>query len=411
MERRSKEVDTRMTVAKLQAGRGRLMRAVAVMVAILVTGVHVAAGSGMEDGSSTLAEESAPICTDLIPEERLHRMFQLASLQEWMFDENKKEVHSCIYEEDGSVLVLPLIDYDKVDLLSYFFAGESPRLPWNNFEFPPYTVLLSTDGKKGKRYHVSCHRSYSAIELAISLELAHVYTLEDHGDGRRRIATLVALEVDVLISESELDDLRKKIEEELEVAEAEILLRNPDGHTERIFLISGTDVERLWPQLKTSIKGTAGNSCGFPATALLVSIVSGGTGADDSVPFSVTGHSLGGTAAQYIASDRKSNSQNYPSGSSFEAYSFNGLGLPRGSDQPDEGLYSYTVKGDWINIARDFLDQTEAGIKWKYVPLASLKDPWRLPPTSRHSMEATRESLCRCVQGKGEIALGDEIDR
>ena len=205
----------------------------------------------------------------------------------------------------------------------------------------------------------------------------------------------------MLISKNELDDLRSKIEEELEVAEAEILFRNPEGHTEPVFLISGTNLERLWPQLRTSIKGTSGNSCGFPATAQLVSIVSG---ANDSVPFSVTGHSLGGTAAQYIASDRKSNPQRYHSGSSFETYSFNGLGLPRGSAQPDEGLYSYTVKGDWINAARQFFGQIEAGIKWKYVPLASLTDPWR--PTSRHSMEATRESLCRCVQGKGEISLG-----
>ena len=201
------------------------------------------------------------------------------------------------------------------------------------------------------------------------------------------------------------ESMRYLIPEEIESTVAEYVdSNNPRGHKEPIYIIRGTDLapRHIGPQLITTIRGAMGDSCALPMASSLVRKISRNyESRDDGGLFTIAGHSLGGTAVQHISTDQQRRPEYYHS--EFESYSFNGLGMPEDimvSERHQE-LYSYTMKGDWINGLRKLLGQTEAGIKWEYRPGVVWK-PW---PTARHSIESVRESLCRCIEGKGKIAL------
>ena len=314
-----------------------------------------------------------------------------------MFNESANP-ESCSYVEDPSPWVNPPI---KEDILS--IIAEDASFP-SVFSCTRSISLLSTDdGTGGKRHHIVCHGEEAKIDLALRISLSRT--------PYPPLFMHASFEVDVVVPESLLHKLQ--LHEEIEVARATIEdSTNPEKHNESLFLIRGTDLDpkRLPNQLFTSIQGAMGNSCTFSASATLVSRIGRSWEREwkrseettEEYPlFSVSGHSLGGTATQYIATDQQSSPRYYPL--RFEAYSFNGLGLPE-EHQPNERLTSYTVNGDVINALRRKLKQMEAGIKIKYFPKAAL---WNPGPVRRHTMEATRESLCRCLGGEGELLMAD----
>ena len=344
-------------------------------------------------------------CSDVVARQysntMLKRMFQVASLEEWAFNENE-ETQGC-ESEDGTVLADPPIVIHEEDVLSNIAKVKTfPYL----FGCTESALLSSDDGEGGERFHISCHGTTPDVELAIRLHLmrASVYYY-DQGDGEiQKHIPHVSVEVDVVVPESLLDHINHQ---EIEVSEATFVdSNNPFGHEEKVFLIRGTDLDRYHfsQQLNASIQGAMGNPCAFSAASMLVRRIHLSYKERNGYGLStIAGHSLGGTATQHISTDQQSRPAYYLS--EFEAYSFNGLGVPEElsklNDQ-NESLYSYTVKGDWIDALRKVLGQTEVGIQWKYEPGNISWGPWG---TGRHSMESVRKSLCRCINGKGKLKI------
>ena len=136
----------------------RTLMRTATVVAILAAGAHVTA-------------ETVLACSDVVTRQdslttMLKRMFQVASLEEWAFNENE-EVQHC-KSADGTMLVRPLIDVNKVDvLLDIANRKIFPAV----FECPESALLSTDDGKGGKRYHIFCHGEIPRLEFAIRINL------------------------------------------------------------------------------------------------------------------------------------------------------------------------------------------------------------------------------------------------
>lgn len=346
----------------------------------------------------TVAASADMTCSDVMADyhgvelsTKLKRMFQLAALQEWVFDQSSV-MQEC-KSGDGAVLADPPVVVQSVDPFSEMAASATFQ-SW--FEGFANAALLESDGP---RYHLTCHGPLPTVELAIRLDVMDVSVYQS-GEGKLVAPTPhVLMEVDVVVPKSFIpQSILDVIPEELEVAEATIVdSNNPDGHTKPVVLIRGTDLssDHIWPQLSASLKGVLESSCVFPAASMLVTMMRLRRGEDPR--FLLTGSSLGGTAVQHVAIY-----QRLPWG--FDAYSFNGLGVPKSvaaSNDPGELLTSYTVEGDWINWLRWLFGQEEAGKIWRYDPKNIF---WRMLK-GRHSIEAVRNSLCACLKGEGGILI------
>lgn len=368
----------------MDVSRFRIAGPVMVLLIVASSG-QVLAQSGFSC-SDTMAYKNANTT-------QLKRMFQIAAVEEWAFNGNDKP-HSCI-TEDGEILADAPYIVSEHDVLAEIADN---RLFPNVFGCSEVALLKSDDGQGGSQYHITCHGSEPRVELAIRLSLIELslYYL-DPGDGEiTKHVPHFSIEVDIVVPESLLT-------EQIQVSEATFVdSNNLSGHREKVFLIRGTDIhpDHLRPQFMTTIQGAMGDSCAFSSAAMLIRQIN--RKYNTYRLSTVAGHSLGGTATQYIATDQQRRPSYYLS--EFEAYSFNGLGLPTVYVRNFSNgiLYSYTVDGDWINGLRRIFGQAEAGVRWKYKPGNIAWGPWGV---GRHSMESVRESLCRCLDGKGTIDL------
>ncbi len=191
---------------------------------------------------------------------------------------------------------------------------------------------------------------------------------------------------------------------------------------EELVAIRGTDFTQV-PQIMASVNDLLGTSCVFEVAATVVDYIG------DGMPngrISVVGHSLGGTAAQYIAQDHTQNPWRNPanhedSTGAFGAYSFNAVGLDNdhaGNADPSS-LHSYVIDGEIVSswFAGQF-GRTQAGSVIRYLP----QDSW--PPIGevefietaflrgeapeavrRHRLPAVQKGLCECMNGYGQIVL------
>ena len=356
-------------------------------------------------GSITAETQSA--CSELVSSEedsvkrqstRLKRMYQLAAQQELMFYGIDK-AEECRSSEDDGVLVDPLDMLKEADVLSGLDDQQQFIALFGNIE--TVALLLTDQGKLGRQHHISCHGVDPEVELAIGLYLMEttLYYYDDEGGEIKGLVPHVSIEVDFVIPESILQQMDQSVREEIQVATTIVQSNNGSGHREPVFLIRGTDLDRLIPQLAASIKGAWNQSCAFSAAAKLVSNLKRYYGDKSHIDgeLIIVGSSLGGSAVQHIATDPDTPL------SKIEGYSFNGMGVPAervDPNRPNEMLYSYTVRGDWINGMRELFGQTEAGNKWRYDPMDTFWGPWL---TGRHSIQSVRRSLCRCVDGRGAL--------
>lgn len=177
------------------------------------------------------------------------------------------------------------------------------------------------------------------------------------------------------------------------------LVRRDRGGTapERLLAIRGTDPRR-WPQLMATVMDLLDRSCVFEVAAEVVAREENRwTGR-----VSVVGHSLGGSATQFVARHRSTKSAALPATGGFRAYSFNGIGLA-GSAANLRRLHSYYVDGEWVVELGRVFGRSQAGNVVRYIPSAG----W--PPVStaesyrRHKLSTVQESLCECAKGRGRM--------
>ncbi len=329
----------------------------------------------------------------------LSRMLEYAFIEHWSFRHTAAPGASC--KEEGEYR----IDPPHVDYHSVTVNPVSALLSKHQFVrlFDGYPGVIYSDTTDGGQYYISCRREKVMPEIAVRLLLVQsdVTIGYDNGPVSQSVFFIVP---DVRIVLPNI--LRGLIKEEVEVANVTRVVESNDsavsGHSENVVLIRGTDLNlaRVAKQLHASYSGMRGDSCVFPVVARVVSSISR---SDDvsSDAFAVVGHSLGGAVAQFVATDQHEHPNSYHR--KFEAYAFNAVGLPDGTNKTIDQLDNYTVNGDWLYFLSPILGQVKAGVQVVYYP----DDPlWR--PGRRHGIRAVQESLCRCWGDVGSVVVEKE---
>lgn len=185
------------------------------------------------------------------------------------------------------------------------------------------------------------------------------------------------------------------------------------GSGEPITIVPGTDLLRL-PEIQANFKG---EECVFPLIKTTVEVLcevlrlrdssvyeafvdSNGVDIFSRQSQSVTmiGHSLGGSATQYVAS----NIPEYcnPEGDfvGFEAYAFASPGLTKQDDaqRQSESLRGYLINDDWL-LQKAFSDRFQRGLVAVFTPSMSRTF------FPGHFIDEVQASICLCLQGEGKL--------
>ena len=178
----------------------------------------------------------------------------------------------------------------------------------------------------------------------------------------------------------------------------------PDG---RIIPLPGTNLS----QMRQILSDFGGEGCVFPAAKFAVyAMCNRADGAESGDGFNsslstengrptLVGHSLGGAAAQFIASSRRPpTGRNWPDCAGVIAYGFGSIGLkPTGpNDHPSPGgtLTAYASECDWL-VQPLFADKVQTG------------HLFTLSSTTGHSIDDIQRDLCKCLRGNENHALLD----
>ena len=225
--------------------------------------------------------------------------------------------------------------------------------------------------------------------------------------------------------------------EEAEVINLSRIRANNETGEEQIQAIKGTAFHKI-PEVMASANQLLepSGSCVFEVAAGFVAdrvehIMEEGDGAyilnGERHPvsrFAVVGHSLGGTAAQYIAATVEgSNEFSRRLGryrNAFNTYSFNAVGLDARSIESDyhPSHYSYFIDGEFASQwAGQLFKQTQIGDTIRYFPPPPPAWPengvldWigrvvrsNTPePFRRHEISVVQEAICKCINGEGSV--------
>lgn len=185
-----------------------------------------------------------------------------------------------------------------------------------------------------------------------------------------------------------------------------------------ITIIPGTDLLQL-PEIQANFKG---EKCVFPLVRTTVDVLckvlryrkgpvyqalveKNNNGVLSQASHSVTmiGHSLGGSATQYVASNIPD--QCKPEGDfvAFEAYAFASPGLVEQGDaqRQSKSLGGYLINGDWL-LQRAFSDRFQRGRVSVFTP------PGPRMSCPGHFIDEVQESICLCLQGEGMLDFPKE---
>lgn len=242
-------------------------------------------------------------------------------------------------------------------------------------------------------------------------------------------------------------------EEQIEVTPLRRIGPNKESDEEQLVAIKGTDFNKI-PQVMASANNLLepSGSCVFDVAAKYVAYRTEKILRDDEVLYAyggihrathvaVVGHSLGGTAAQYLGalaatSDeylktlkhhenaiKESRAVNPRAFSKYESerfhtYSFNAIGLPEQSlgSYDASRHYSYVIDGEiashWIGL---LFEQEQIGHTVRYVPpdtwpgnsIVTLKGQLfqsdTLEPFRRHKIGVVQKAICECINGTGAV--------
>lgn len=187
----------------------------------------------------------------------------------------------------------------------------------------------------------------------------------------------------------------RRIDEMIETAEwsyPESLNRGLPKLPERILAIRGTDFPNI-PEIRTSLKDILGKSCIFDVMAHVV----GRADRREKKRFIVSGHSLGGAVAQYVAQKHAGNND----GGNFCSYAFNAIGL-REPERDMHNLISFVIDGDIVSSIGRGIGRRQGGYMVKYVPPSNWANRG---PIALHELASVREDLCECGESRGSLVL------
>ena len=163
---------------------------------------------------------------------------------------------------------------------------------------------------------------------------------------------------------------------------------------EQVTAIRGTRPDRL-SQWSATVRQLLGDSCIFR----LMARVSGHFAYESAWNYTVTGHSLGGAVAQYIAQQNAT----YGNSSNFRAFAFNAIGINVQVDP--KILQSFYIEGDPVPATGEIIGNVQAGLSMHYSPQDT--DEWRIRTPfdrlKRHMLSSVQQALCDCMNGEGTL--------
>ena len=171
---------------------------------------------------------------------------------------------------------------------------------------------------------------------------------------------------------------------------------------EQVTAIRGTNPSRF-SQWKASIQDALGQSCVFSLMARVV----GDFIQDRGWGYAVTGHSLGGAVAQYIAQQLATPST---ARGNFSSFAFNAIGIDvgAGANPSPDILHSFFIEGDPVEaLGRLTLGRAQGGRIVRYTPPET--DFWSgiapLENLERHELSSVQRALCDCMNGEGSLSV------
>lgn len=258
----------------------------------------------------------------------------------------------------------------------------------------------SSDGPASSRrpaYFV-CDDSISDVFIFISL--AKLQAPDDDGDLRRWIVRPLVWLVDNALIDEAVQTVTLQLNSEL----------SADGEfPETVTAIRGTD-----PSLLSQWSGSSRDlspltkSCVFD----LMARVLGEVVAIEAHKYAITGHSLGGAVAQYIA-------QYLSSGGvtpEIRFFSFNAVGIDvEAAGSPSKKiLHSFYIDGDPASAIGSLFGRSQGGRTIKYIPPESANDEefWNSAgPLDRHALTTVQHAICECMNRRGELNVWSRLLR
>lgn len=271
---------------------------------------------------------------------------------------------------------------------------------------------VAIDDRSGVTY-IGCRHDSLTPRLFVTwkeFSVDGVPTIVDQMTVQRRQVTLIVPQIYVAVTRDrgQPNTVRSGIDwEELGLVRLEPV--DPDSGVGEVVAIRGTDWENL-STVMTSVKDVLANSCAFESGAVIVKVIGSRIAHRDKQArrkgvLVVTGHSLGGSATQFIGQSNLG-----PSRHAIRGYAFNAMGIDgsRSSGQtvPNESLYSQYVHGDAVSMGGQFLGRIQPGTVLVSKPASILPD-WLsdlfIDPLHRHKLDTVQKALCQCLNGKGRI--------
>ena len=225
------------------------------------------------------------------------------------------------------------------------------------------------------------------LDVMLFISLAELQAPVDDGDLRPRIVRPIIWYVENRFVDEALQTVTLRKHNSL----------SDETFPEQVTAIRGTDPTRL-SHWRANANDLVGTSCVFSLMASVMSYLV----ADNYWHYAITGHSLGGAVAQYIAQHYHSPGTNVP----FRSFAFNAVGLdtnPAG-ELGTEILHSFSIQGDPVSALGQSLGRTQGGRVVQYVPPADDTDFWNhTTALTKHALRSVQRALCDCMNGRGSL--------
>ena len=234
-----------------------------------------------------------------------------------------------------------------------------------------------------------------------------IVAVEDRVTVQRRQVTLIVPQVYVAVTREsgQPNTVKGGIDWE-ELGLVRLKPVDPKSKVSEVVAIRGTDWENLSTVI-TSVIDVLAESCAFESASVIVRMIGSQIARRDKKEgrqrqVAVTGHSLGGSATQYIGQSSLG-----PSGYPIWGYAFNAIGIDRsrssGRTVPNESLYSQYVHGDPVSMGGKLLGRIQPGTVHVSKPSSNLPD-WLsdllIDPVHSHKLDTVQKALCQCLNGK-----------
>ena len=184
---------------------------------------------------------------------------------------------------------------------------------------------------------------------------------------------------------------------------------DPPYGDDAIIAIQGTDRGRL-KQILTNLKDLGSNgSCAFEFMAQVVDYYQSDRNRGR---FAVTGHSLGGSVAQYVAQQCGGRTAS----NGFESYAFNAIGL-RECDGPNpSNLHSFYIDGDILTDFGEIIGRDRGGRAIQYTPpprrrgASTDEEVWwsDAGAVKMHLLSTAKRGICNCMDGIGSLTIREQ---